>query len=138
MLIGTKRAAILFLLLLAGIGQACARELSTRPVFAIVVSGERTKVSKTFHLNPDCSPAGKIIARFAEHPKNGTAEIVNEKGFTDYDKESQERKCNERESEIIGFYYTSREGFIGKDKFIIEIFYPNGNYRKRVINVEVR
>lgn len=138
MLIETKRAAILLLPLLAGIGQVCARELPTRPVFAIVISGERTKVSKTFHLNPDCSPVGKIITRLAEQPKNGTAEIVNEKGYTDYNKDSQRYKCNERESEIIGFYYTSKEGFTGKDKFIIEIFYNNGNYRKRIVNVEVR
>jgi hypothetical protein len=120
------------------LGHARARELPTLPVSAIVASGERTRVGITFHLNPDCSSAGKIIARVIEDPNKGFVEVVTEKGFTEYAKDTQAYKCNERESEITAFYYRSMDGFKGKDRFTVELFYPNGNYRKRVFNVEVR
>lgn len=122
----------------ATLGQTCARELPTPPVFATVLSGDRTNVGKAYDLNPDCNPTGTITARLIEKPKNGLAEIVNERGFTNFPKETQVYKCNEKESDIINFYYTSNEGFKGKDRLTIETFFPNGNYRKRVFNIDVR
>jgi hypothetical protein len=123
---------------LATIAHASARELPTPTVFPIVVSGERTRVGITFHLNPDCTSAGKITVRLLEAPKNGTVEILTERTYADYEKTDPKFKCNEQLSEMPAFYYTSREGFKGRDRFSIEIFYPNANYRKRVFNVDVR
>ncbi len=126
------------ILVVATLGQTYARELPTPPTSATVPSGERTRVGKAFDLNPDCSSGGKITARLIEKPADGLAEIVNERGFTEYEKDAQAYKCNEKESDITKFYYTSNGGFKGKDGFTVEVFYPNGNYRKRVFNIDVR
>ena len=117
---------------------AIARELPTPTVFPIVASGERTRVGITYHLNPDCSSAGRIIVRLAESPANGVAELLMEQAFPDYAADDQKFKCNEKSSELPVFYYTSRPDFKGKDRFTVEIFFPNGNYRKRVFSIEVR
>ena len=69
-----------------------------------------------------------------EQPKNGVVEIVTEKGFTGYAKDDQKHKCNEKQS----YYYQSRENFKGKDKVVIDTFYPSGTYRKHLFNIDVR
>jgi hypothetical protein len=134
----TKRATIFFVLFFAAIVQASAQELPTPPVFAIVASGERTRVGTAFHLNPDCSSGGKITVRVVDNPNKGIAEVVDERGFTSYAKDTQTYKCNERESQITAIYYKSMDGFKGKDRFTVEMFFANGSYRKRVFNVDVR
>ena len=131
-------SAAAFFFLIAAIGQARARELPTPPVSAIVVSAERTQVGKAYDVNPDCSVGGKVTVRVVESPKSGTVEVVTEKGFTEFEKETQAYKCNEKQLDITAFYYTSKDGFRGKDRFTVEMFYANGNYRKRVFNVDVR
>jgi hypothetical protein len=32
----------------------------------------------------------------------------------------------------------SREDVKGKDRIVIEVFYPSGSYRKRLFNIDVR
>jgi len=131
------RAMIFFLCLIVS-GSVFARELPTPTVFPIVVSGERTRVGITYHLNPDCTSAGRIIVRLSESPADGVAELLTEQAFPDYADDDQRFKCNEKSSELPAFYYTSRPGFKGRDRFVVEIFFSNGNYRRRAFNIEVR
>jgi len=73
-----------------------------------------------------------------EHPKNGVAEMVTEKGFTGYPKDDQRYYCNDTKTDVQAYYYKSREDFKGKDRFVVEVFYSNGNYRERLFNIDVR
>jgi hypothetical protein len=47
-------------------------------------------------------------------------------------------KCNEKPSDVEAYYYQSRDGFKGKDRFVCDVFYPNGSHRKRIVNIDVR
>ena len=132
-----KNAVFLFFATFAANGHGEAGELPTPPVSAIVPGGERTRVGITYHLNPDCSSGGKITTRLFQAPKNGKVEMLTERGFTEYAKDVHAYKCNERETEVTAFYYTSQDDFKGRDQFTVEIFFPNGNYRKRIFNVDV-
>jgi hypothetical protein len=115
-----------------------AQELSTPPTHRIVLSGERVLVGFAYDVNVDCSSTGHIGSRLLEQPKNGVVEMVTQKGFTAYGKDDQKYKCNEKESDIEAYYYKSREDFKGKDRFVIEVFYPRGTYRKRIFLIDVR
>jgi hypothetical protein len=117
---------------------APAQELPTPPINKTVLSGEKTRVWMAYDLNPDCSPRGEIRLRLIEPPKHGDVEMVTEKGFTTYPKDRQMYSCNEKQSDVHAYYYHSRDGFTGKDRFVGEVFYSNGAYRKAVINVDVR
>jgi hypothetical protein len=87
----------------------------------------------------DCSSSqGEIKSRVLEHPKNGVVETVTEKGFPSYPKNDQKYKCNETQSDVQAYYYKSREDFKGKDRFVVEVFFPNGTYRKRLFTIDVR
>ncbi|MGE5306224.1 MAG: hypothetical protein ACM3TN_23190 [Alphaproteobacteria bacterium] len=115
-----------------------AAEIVTPPSFKNVVSGKRTMLGRFYDLNPDCSSAGKVILRFMQKPRNGVAEIISEQGFTGYPKDDPRYKCNETSREVEKIFYQSNDEFKGKDQFIVEVFYPNGNYRKLRVNIDVR
>jgi hypothetical protein len=63
---------------------------------------------------------------------------ATEKGYTRYAKDDQKYKCNEKQSDLEAYYYKSREDFKGKDRFVVEAFYPRGSYRKMIFNIDVR
>jgi hypothetical protein len=132
-----RRIAVLAVLLFS-VGQAAAVELTTAPVNVIALSGDRVRMGYSVSLNGDCTTSGELKSRLAEQPKNGAAEIVTEKGFTNFSKDDPQFKCNEKQSDIQSYYYQSRDGFKGKDRVVIETFFHNGNYRKRVYNIDVR
>jgi len=115
-----------------------AQELSTPPTHRIVLSGERVLVGFAYDVNVDCSSTGHIRSRLLEQPKNGVVEMVTKKGLTVYAKDNQKYKCNEKRSDLQAYYYKAREDFKGKDRFVIEVFYPRGSYRKRLFNIDVR
>jgi hypothetical protein len=132
------RTRLIAALLFFSVWPVAAQEISTPPVHKIALSGERVRIGFFYDVNPDCSSTGQIKSRLLEQPKNGVAEMVTEKGFTGYAKDDQKYKCNEKQSDLLAYYYKSREDFKGKDRFVVEVFYPNGSYRKRLFNIDVR
>ena len=129
---------IITALLFISVWPVAAQVLSTAPTNKVALSGERVRVGFNYHLNADCSSQGEIKSRVLEHPKNGVVETVTEKGFTRYPKNDQKYKCNETQSDVQAYYYKSREDFKGKDRFVVEVFYPIGSYRKRLFTIDVR
>jgi hypothetical protein len=115
-----------------------AREIMTPPAFKTVVSGKRTMLGRFYDLNGDCSSAGKVILRLMQQPRNGVAEIISEQSFTAYPKDDLRYKCNEKPVDAEKVFYKSNDSFKGKDQLIVEAFYPNGDYRKVTVNIDVR
>ena len=132
------RSGLITALLFLSVCPVAAQEISTPPANRIALSGERVRIGFAYDVNPDCSSTGQIKARLLEQPKNGVAEMVTENGFTAYAKDDQKYKCNEKQSDVLAYYYKSREDFKGKDRFVVEVFYPRGSYRKRIFNIDVR
>ena len=129
---------IITALLFFSVWPAAAQVVSTPPTNKVALSGERVRVGFSHNVNADCSSAGEIKSRVLEQPKNGVLEMVTEKGFPSYAKDSQKYKCNETQSDVQAYYYKSREDFKGKDRFVVEVFYPSGSYRKRLFTIDVR
>jgi hypothetical protein len=132
------RIRLITALLFFSVWPVAAQEISTPPANRIALSGERVRIGFSYDLNADCSSKGEVKSRMLEQPKNGVVEMVTEKGFTVYAKDDQKFRCNEKQSDIYSYYYKSREDFKGKDKVVIEVFYPSGTYRKRLFNIDVR
>ena len=133
-----KNTLLLIISLASYLGSVSAQELSTKPAFLVVASGTRVHTTIAYALNADCSSIGQIVVRIVEKPKHGEAEIMHEEGFTAFGKEDQKYKCNEKRSEVVNLYYKADEQFKGKDRLVAEYFYPNGSYRKRIFNIDVR
>ena len=75
-------------LLFFSIWPAAAQVVQTPPTNKVALSGERVRVGFSYGVNPDCSSTGEIKSRVLEHPKNGVLEMVTEKGFPSYPKDS--------------------------------------------------
>ena len=71
---------IITALLFFSIWPAAAQVLSTPPTNKVALSGERVRLGFSYGVNPDCSSQGEVKSRLLEHPKNGVAEMVKEKG----------------------------------------------------------
>jgi hypothetical protein len=132
------RIRLITALLFFSVWPVAAQELSTPPTNKIVLSGERVRIGISYDVTPDCSSTGQIKSRLLEQPKNGVVEMVTEKGYTTYAKDDQKYKCNEKQSDLEAYYYKSRDDFKGKDRFVVEVFYPRGSYRKLMFNIDVR
>jgi hypothetical protein len=125
-------------LLFFSVWPVAAQEISTPPTHRIALSGERVRVGIAWGVNPDCSSIGQIKSRLLEQPKNGVVEMITEMGFSAYAKDHPNYKCNEKQSNLQAYYYKSREDFKGKDRFVVEAYYPSGSYRKMIFNIDVR
>ena len=131
-------SSLVLAMIVLGPSPGPGQEIPTQPQFRIVLSGARTKVGMSYNLNADCTSAGIPSVRIVEAPKRGKVEIVNEEDYTNYSKDAQQYKCNEKKTEMVNYYYKSNEGFRGKDRFAVEMFFSNGQYRKVVVNVDVK
>ena len=120
------------------LSEAAAMELAPTTTVSTVVSGIRTRIGFSFSLNPDCSVDGTIVVRVLQPPKNGKFESVDEIGNSNYEKKDQKFRCNIESRLVSKYFYTSDEGFSGKDRLMIETFFPNGNSRKRTFEVTVK
>ena len=85
-----------------------------------VPTGKKRLVGFFAAVNPDCSSVGEADARVTKQPDNGTVEVENGTGFTNYPDNNQRHPCNLKQTPGLRVNYTSKEGFIGKDTFEIE------------------
>jgi hypothetical protein len=92
----------------------------------VVPTGIKRQVGFFAALNPDCSSAGDSVARITKEPQNGSVEIENSGGYTNFPEKNQRYPCNLKLSQGLKINYTPKEGFVGKDNFEVEIFGPLG------------
>lgn len=92
----------------------------------VVPTGVKRQVGFAAALNPDCSSAGDSVARIKKEAKDGTVEIENGGGYTNFPEKNQRYPCNLKLSQGLKINYTPKEGFLGKDSFEVEIFGPLG------------
>lgn len=132
------RALSISLVGLVCISQANAMELSPTTTISSVAMGVRTRIGFSYALNPDCSVEGPITVRILQSPKSGKFESLDEEGNSAYASTDQKFRCNLEKRAVSKYYYTSDDGFAGKDRLVIETFFPNGNSRKRTFEITVK
>jgi hypothetical protein len=99
------------------------------------VSGERTYVGEAAFVNRDCSPVGVPSARVIEAPEHGRLEIVDQ-AVTHYFS-GEFAKCRLVKVPGVAGYYTSTNGYRGKDKMTIRVSYRNGHVEDTILNVNI-
>ncbi len=107
-------------------GTAAAQSLPAVPRSSTVPTGIKREIGFFASLNADCSPNGDIQSRLIKPPANGTAELEDGPGYTNYPIINQRYSCNNRQVMGVRVFYTSKDGFTGKDSFEAEFFAPAG------------
>jgi hypothetical protein len=113
-----------FAVLLAG--NACAQTLPPVPRSSTVPTAQKRQVGFFYFLNADCSSAGDIDSRLTKAPANGTVELDEGLGYSTFTQDNQRYSCNGRPVMGVRVFYTSKDGYVGKDAFTAEFLSPNG------------
>ncbi|TCU14754.1 hypothetical protein EV132_108124 [Rhizobium sullae] len=100
-----------------------------------VVSGERTKIGAAWNLNPDCTAKTVPDVRVRQAPKHGKVENLRELAFPSATDEYE--KCNGTKVPAVVGYYTSKQGFVGKDRIVVRTSYKDGNVDEQVLDIAV-
>jgi hypothetical protein len=109
-------------LLLGGASQDVLAQQTPPAHFSPTVpTGKKRLVGFAVSLNPDCSPVGEMDARVTKQPEHGTVEVEPGTGFSNYPENNQRHACNLKPSQGMRINYASKEDFIGKDTFDVEI-----------------
>ena len=108
------------LLVVAASGELLAQTVPPQTFSPTVPTGKKRPVGFFASLNPDCSAIGDIDARVIKQPENGTVEVEAGTGFTGYAEKNQRYACNLKPSQGMRIFYTSKDGFLGKDAFEVE------------------
>ena len=106
---------------------AFAQTIAPVTVSRTVPTGKEWQIGFYAALNPDCSGAGDIDVRLTKKPQNGAVELEPGPGFPIYQQNSPLHVCNVKQVQGIRVKYTSKEGYIGRDAFDLELLDPRGN-----------
>ncbi len=104
-------------------------EQSNRHNFAIPHDVQESKVDYEIFLNPDCSPVSDFSLYISQAPLHGTARIAADTNYSSYDKDSQRYRCNLLPIKTPSIFYRRNAGFVGRDRFAVEVFEPGGFVR---------
>ncbi len=99
------------------------------------LSGEKTKIGQTWHINDDCSHADYPATHIVEQPKHGRLQIVHEPVFPGAT--GKLAKCRTVKVGGVVGYYTPEPGYIGSDRFVLRSPYGYGKIQETVMNVSV-
>jgi len=96
------------------------------PIHATVPTSVKRQLGFFTSLNPDCSTAGDIESRLIELPANGVVELEDGYGYPNYAITNRRYECNKGMVMGVRVYYTSKDGYLGKDSFVTQFFTPTG------------
>jgi hypothetical protein len=97
----------------------------------VAVSGERTRIKQSWHVEPDCSSGAVPTVRITQAPQNGTTDTVTEQIFPKT--RGKYAKCETKKINSAVTYYKSNSGFVGKDKVALRESFHDG----RVVDVNI-
>ena len=114
-----------------------ARLPKASEVIRFVPSGDEATVALTAVANPDCSSAGKTVARILAPPQHGGVTFIYKKVFSTFTSRIYEH-CNEVEVPGMETHYKSAPDFFGEDTMDVLYIYPNGNAQTVHFVIEVK
>ena len=121
-----RYSCLLAFLGFAAIAPAAAQTVPPVPVSSTVPAGVKRQIGFFTSLNADCTPNGDVQSRLPKQPANGTVELDDGFGYPAYPQTNQRYACNSRMVMGVRVFYTSKDGFTGKDSFEAEFLAPAG------------
>ena len=105
---------------------AIAQTFPAIPISSTVPTGVKRQLGFFTSLNPDCSTTGDVQSRLVKQPANGLVELEDGYGYPNYEITNQRYGCNRQLLMGVRVFYTSKDGYLGKDTFETEFFTPTG------------
>ncbi|WP_232630253.1 hypothetical protein [Methylobacterium sp. Leaf118] len=116
-----------------------ASEAGPLPVLERVArSGLAQPLFPVIGVDPTCKPMGKVPISLVETPQNGRVTIVDGMDFTNFGPDNPRFRCNTRKFPSQVLTYTSAPGYVGEDKFSVELIDSFGAPLRREFHIVVR
>ena len=103
-----------------------AKFIPAIPISSTVPTGLKRQLGFFTSLNADCSTTGDVQSRLTKQPANGAVELEDGYGYPNYEITNQRYGCNRKMVMGVRVFYTSKDGYLGKDTFETEFFTPTG------------
>lgn len=113
-------------------------EQSNQQNFAMPPDMQESKVDVEIFLHPDCTPNPDVFLYVRQAPLHGSARIASEPNYSWYDKDGQRGKCNLLAVRSPTIFYRRNAGFVGHDRFTVEVFEPGGFVRLTKYSIDAR
>lgn len=92
----------------------------------VAASGMKVKITFAYSVNPDCSSEPGVTPRLVQAPENGTLTFTPTKDFPNFVEPNPRTICNAKRVDGILVEYRSRDGYVGEDTFVYDMFFPQG------------
>jgi hypothetical protein len=123
---------------------ACQSTLATlapsRPESSVVFADRGAEVRAKHYRDvaEDCSNRGYANVAIALEPRSGRIELRREGAVPSFAADNPRFKCNQRRVEGVGVYYIPNPGFVGGDRFTIEVIWADGGRWTEDFTIQVR
>ena len=128
----SNRVLVLVVTLLTNIVAARAEESR------VAASAKPLRAGFFYYLNSDCSSMGDVVVRLTESPRFGTVRIARARSNPNFLATNERHACNTRKVPGTIAEYRSRRGYVGEDRFTLDIIYPQGSAKQLSYLVSVR
>ncbi len=103
-----------------------------------VASEVRAQISTLILVKTDCSTGGDITVKVTAPAKSGTIDIEPGLVVPAFAKDSIYFGCNGKPAPGVKVFYKGNAGFVGADRVELDVFYPNGTYRRNRFLITVK
>jgi hypothetical protein len=132
----SKAFRLAAILLVVGPSTPYASETFNRR--AVFSSGRPSMFEFVTSLNPDCSLLGLPTVRVTADPSHGSLKLVPGKGYSQFRPDNQRYQCNRHRVPGIQIFYTSRQGYIGDDRFELSVITFDGREYIYKVQIDVK
>jgi len=101
-------------------------------------SGTEFRLGAMNYVKADCSSGPVPDVRIVAKPANGELRTEQIVYIVDRTPDNRRAHCNGKEVDAVGLFYKSRDGFVGRDKVLVDVDYKNGTVRRFLYDIAVR
>lgn len=111
---------------------------NTTIVSKVAISGVPVQVAFVFVLHPDCSNDWGFTANTSSGPLNGKITIKRGIGYPNVSSINRLSNCAYRKTQGLQVFYQSNNRYVGSDKVILDVIFPDGSEWIDQINITVK
>ena len=105
---------------------------------ATVTHGKVLHLEHYYSMNVDCSANGQIVVRVTQPPTHGRAFVSDEMEHTFFVKGNQRYHCNAEKRPVVAVRYEPEIGYVGSDKLVVDVLFPDGVNRVSTFSITVK
>ena len=106
--------------------------------YSVTRSGVPIKVHFFYSVTPTCASQGLPAVNVTSAPQSGQVFTRPGYDYPEFATTNTHSVCNTRRVSSTDVFYRSAAGYVGSDRFTVEVVFPSGNAHQETFDVSVR